>query len=110
MNTFQNIINTSSNNQTLQANILSISQEISESDINMRRSKLLQQFCSTIWSFTDIACNICKQLYYKKQICVTKMFATIADIFPSELCELNEIITCYRCANLIKKVPTQSWL
>lgn len=74
----------------------------------MRRNKLLQQFYSIIQSFTDIACNICKQLDYKKQICVTKMFATIADIFPSKLRELNEIITCFLCVNLIKKVPTQA--
>jgi len=33
------------------------------------------------------------------------------DTFPKELRELNEIITCFRCANLIKKgkVPTQAY-
>ena len=75
------------------------------------RKKLLKQFDFTISSFADIACKICQKLYYKKQICVTKISTTVKDIFPNELHEFNEIITCFRCANLIKKgkVPTQAY-
>jgi len=110
----QCITNTlSSNLQTLSnvnTNIL-LNQEIPEINIDTRREKLFKQFYLTIWFFADIACDICRKLYYKKQICTTKISAISADIFPRELCELNEIITCFRCANLIKKgkVPTQAY-
>jgi len=59
----------------------------------------------------DIACDICGKLYYKKQVCITKISAISVNIFPKELRELNEIITCFRCANLIKKgkVPIQTY-
>jgi len=106
------ITNALSNDQTLHASILSISQEsLQQSNIDTHKKKLLQQFNSSIWPFADIACDVCKKLYYKKQICVTQMSAATIDIFPHGLCELNKIITCFRCANLIKKrkVPTQAY-
>jgi len=81
------------------------------SQSNNNRRKLIKQFYSTIWSFADIVCDVCKKLYYKKQICVTKITAASIDIFPNELRELNEIITCFGCANLLKKgkIPTQAY-
>lgn len=91
-------------------NILS-NQEIVEINIDTRKEKLFKQFYSTISSFADIVYDICRKLYYKKQVCTIKISAIFMDVFPNELSKLNKIITCFRCANLIKKgkVPTQAY-
>lgn len=79
--------------------------------INKKREKLMRQFHLSISSFANIVCIVSKKLYYKKQVCNTTLSDTIKEILPNELCELNVIITCFRCANLIKKgkVPTQAY-
>lgn len=71
----------------------------------------MQQFYLSISSFADIVCTICKKLFYKKQICNTVLSDRIKQILPDKLCELNVIITCFRCSKLIKKgkVPTQAY-
>lgn len=99
-----------SRNQESQ-HVNNIPQEIPPIIINKKREKLMRQFHLSISSFADIVCIVCKKLYYKKQVCNTTISDTVKEILPNELCELNVIITCFRCANLIKKgkVPTQAY-
>ncbi|GBP23751.1 hypothetical protein EVAR_13707_1 [Eumeta japonica] len=77
-----------------------------------RRNRFLgkDEFISAIDVSADVSCSICKQLFYPKQ---RRNLQTSfqQDFLPSELVEMNKILTCSRSsANIRKlKVPSQAY-
>lgn len=104
-------LNNNMNNEDLNNNNIQSPNEENQQSATNHRDQLSFQFNFTIWSFADIVCDVCRKLCYKKQTCTTYITDANKEMFPEDMWELDDIITCFRCANLIKKskVPTQAY-
>ncbi|KAG7299154.1 hypothetical protein JYU34_017689 [Plutella xylostella] len=77
-----------------------------------RRNRFLGEnnFLSAINEFADVPCGICRKLLYPKQRCYLDTSCR-QDLLPSELVEMNNIVTCSRCSTSVRKrkVPSKAY-